>query len=158
MATSNWSSAASTGTCVSAAARERTRRSTRGTPRTKSTPRRPSRRLERLPSPSRSLNEILLPVSTRRRGRTAGVLQVSPQVPARTHTLPFPILHPSAPDRISHAPLRVTDQGDANQNSSPTPPSTTVLAHLKTRSSRGRGDPVNVDLLRGLLMGNCFTN
>ena len=79
---------------------------------------------------SRSWKGTLPRASTKRQGRSAGKLRVRARVPARTHPRPFSILHPSRPDSISRAPLRVTDQGDANQNSSPTPPSTTILAHL----------------------------
>ena len=51
-------------------------------------------------------------------------------MPDGTHSLLFSYLHPSYPDCISHAPLRVTDQVEANQISSSTPLSTTLLARL----------------------------
>ena len=69
-------------------------------------------------------------VSTRRQGRSAGLLLVSAQMPDGTRSLLFSYLHPSYPDCISHAPLRVTDQVEANQISSSTPLSTTLLARL----------------------------
>ena len=129
-ATSSWSSAASTAMCVSAAARDLPKTSTRGTQGQEALDGGVPNTARGRHSPRRARTRSRCGSRQGGKEEAQDCFWCAPRCLTEPIPYLFSFLHPSYPVRISHAPLRVSDQVEATHISSSSPLSTNVLARF----------------------------